>query len=150
MGNVCSVFSNGGPHLIQLLGHLAMYPCGLVMSCLGGMALFQSQLLFHYMSQQFGLCFGGLFEQFPALDKTYFKGIYIFGHYLANDVLQTDTRVLQHQEIIEEGAQLVIIVTRGIGPSPVYLMVMSTRWSQTLSRLIAASLRMRTSCVPNS
>ena len=87
------------------------------MSCFGGMALFQGQLLFRYVSQQFGLCLGGLLEQFPALDETYFKGVHIFGHYPADDVLQTDTRVLWHQEIIEEGAQLVIIITRGVDPS---------------------------------
>ena len=121
MGNVCSVFGDGGPRPIQLLGHLAKCLYGLIMSCLGGVALFQSQLLFCYASQQFGLCLGGLLEQFPALDETYFKGVHIFGHYPADDVLQTDTRVLRHQEIIKEGAQLVIIVTRGVGPSLVVL-----------------------------
>ena len=117
MGNVRSVFGNSGPCPIQLLSCLAKCLCGLVMSRLGGMALFQGQLLFHYMSQQFGLCLGGLLEQFPALDKTHFKGVHIFSHYPADDVLQTDTRILRHQEIIEEGTQLVIIITSGVCPS---------------------------------
>ena len=121
MCNVCSVFGDGGPHPIKLLGCLAKCLCGLITSHLGEMALFQGQLLFHHTGQQFGLCFGGLLEQFLALDKTHFKGIHIFGHYPVDDMSQTDTCILWHQKIGEEGTQLVVIRTRGVGPSLVIL-----------------------------
>ena len=53
MSNVCSVLSNGVPHSFQLLKHLAKCSCGLLVSCLGGVALPQGQLLLHHSSQQF-------------------------------------------------------------------------------------------------
>ena len=87
------------------------------MSCLGEMALLQGQLLFHHTGQQLGLCLGGLLEQFLALDEMHFKCVHIFGYYLVDDMFQADTGILQHQEIVKEGAQLVVIRTRGVGPS---------------------------------
>ena len=77
----------------------------------------QGQLLFRHVGQQFGLHLGGLLEQFPALDKMHFKCIHIFGYHPIDDVFQADTSILRHQEKVKEGAQLVVIGTRGVGPS---------------------------------
>ena len=41
--------------------------------------------------------------------------IHILSHHLIHYVPQTDTSVLWHQKKIEEGAQLVIMGTRGVG-----------------------------------
>ena len=42
--------------------------------------------------------------------------IHVLGNHPIKDVPQTDTSVLQHQEKIEEGAQLMIVGARGSGP----------------------------------
>ena len=73
------------------------------------------------MGQQFGLCLGGLLEQFLALVEMHFKCVHILSHYPVDDVFQADTGILWHQEIVEEGTQLVVIGTRGVGPSLVIM-----------------------------
>ena len=86
------------------------------MNFLGEVSLLQDHLLFHQMGQQFGLGLRGLLEQLLALDETHFKCVHIFSHHPIDDMLQADTGVLRHQEKVEEGAQLVVIGTRGVSP----------------------------------